>query len=146
MHGSHSSLPSWVISGGWHTVGTISLAALVLWTGATGPALAKEGTRQPERVTLQLKWRHQFQFAGYYAAQAKGFYRDEGLEVTIREGGPDRPPVTTVLSGQAQYSIGDSDLVTSRINGQPIVALAAIFQHSPYVILSRQDRKYPCAQ
>ena len=140
MHGSHSSLPSWVISGGWHTVGTISLAALVLWTGATGPALAKEGARQPERMTLQLKWRHQFQFAGYYAAQAKGFYTDEGLEVTIREGGPDRPPVTTVLSGQAQYSIGDSDLVTSRINGQPIVALAAIFQHSPYVILSRQDR------
>lgn len=121
-------------------MGMASLAALVLWTGATGPAFATDGVRQPERVTLQLKWRHQFQFAGYYAAQAKGFYKDEGLEVTIREGGPDRPPVATVLSGQAQYSIGDSDLVTTRINGQPIVALAAIFQHSPYVIMSRQDR------
>jgi PAS domain S-box-containing protein len=121
-------------------MGMATLAALVLWTGATGPALATDRVRQPERVTLQLKWRHQFQFAGYYAAQAKGFFRDEGLEVTIREGGPDRPPVATVLSGQAQYSIGDSDLVTTRISGQPIVALAAIFQHSPYVLVSRQDR------
>ncbi|MFC5524061.1 ABC transporter substrate-binding protein [Polaromonas jejuensis] len=113
------------------------LAVLALWAGCAGPAL---GAAQPERLTLQLKWLHQFQFAGYYAAQAKGFYHDEGLEVTIREGGPDRPPVATVLSGEAQFSIGDSDLVATRINGQPIVALAAIFQHSPYVIMSRRDR------
>ncbi len=90
-------------------------------------------------VTLQLKWYHQFQFAGYYAAQAKGYFRDEGLEVIIREGGPARPPAPTVLSGTAQFSIGDSDLLVKRINGAPIVALAAIFQHSPYILLSRAD-------
>ena len=94
----------------------------------------------PDRVTLQLKWLHQFQFAGYYAAQEKGFYRDEGLEVDIREGGADRPVIAQVLGGQADFGIGDSDLLISRIRGQPIVALAAIFQHSPYIIMSRQDR------
>ena len=38
---------------------------------------------------MQLKWKHQFQFAGYYAALEQGFYRDAGLDVSIREGGPD---------------------------------------------------------
>ncbi|WP_395057669.1 ABC transporter substrate-binding protein [Polaromonas sp.] len=133
-----SSLFSRVTSGGRHVAG---VAALALWAIGAAPAFGAAGAEQrPERVTLQLKWRHQFQFAGYYAAQAKGFYKDEGLEVTIREGGPDKAPVATVLSGNAQFSIGDSDLVATRINGQPIVALAAIFQHSPYVIMSRQDR------
>jgi ABC-type nitrate/sulfonate/bicarbonate transport system substrate-binding protein len=132
------SLPPLVTLGGWHAAGIAALAALALWAVGAGPAFgAAPGEQRRERVTLQLKWLHQFQFAGYYAAQAKGFYRDEGLEVTIREGGPDKPPVATVLSGEAQYSIGDSDLITTRINGQPIVALAAIFQHSPYVIMSR---------
>ena len=41
-----------------------------------------------DRVTLQLKWLHQFQFAGYYAALEKGFYREAGFDVQIREGGP----------------------------------------------------------
>ena len=125
----------------WHAAGIAALAALALWVSCAGPAFGAGGAEPPrERVTLQLKWLHQFQFAGYYAAEAKGFYKDEGLEVTIREGGPDRPPVATVLGGEAQFSIGDSDLVVTRISGQPIVALAAIFQHSPYVLMSRQDR------
>lgn len=42
-----------------------------------------------EQVSLQLKWKHQFQFAGYYEALKQGYYRDAGLDVTIREGGPD---------------------------------------------------------
>ena len=91
-------------------------------------------------VTLQLKWLHQFQFAGYYAAQAKGFYRAEGLDVTIKPGGSGVLPIAEVLAGRAQFAVGDSDLLVERIKGQPIVAMAAIFQHSPYVILSREDR------
>ncbi len=118
------------------------IAALLLAFVATfaAPAFGAEGAREAERVTLQLKWLHQFQFAGFYAALAKGFYRDEGLEVTVREGGASRPAVAQVLGGDAQFGIGDSDLLIKRIQGQPIVALAAIFQHSPYVIMSQQDR------
>ena len=98
------------------------------------------GSEPLERVTLQLKWLHQFQFAGYYAAQAKGFYRAEGLDVSIKPGDGGISPLTEVLSGRAQFAVGDSDLLVERIQGKPIVAMAAIFQHSPYVILSRKDR------
>lgn len=120
--------------------GTAIFAVFVLWFSCAGSAHAAPDSKPPERVTLQLKWLHQFQFAGYYAAQAKGFYSEEGLDVTIREGGADRPVIATVLKGDAHYGIGDSDLLINRINGQPLVALAAIFQHSPYVLLSRADR------
>lgn len=121
-------------------VGMVIFSVIALWGFCTGPVHAAPDTKAPERVTLQLKWLHQFQFAGYYAALAKGFYRDEGLDVTIREGGAGRPVVATVLKGDAHYGIGDSDLLIDRINGQPLVALAAIFQHSPYVLMSRADR------
>jgi len=92
-----------------------------------------------ETVRLQLKWFHQFQFAGYYAAQALGFYRDEGLEVEIIEGAIDRSPDKTVLEGKAEFGVHDGgELVYLRLRGAPVVAIAAIFQHSPYVIISRQ--------
>ena len=56
-----------------------------------------------EQVALQLKWKHQFQFAGYYAAQEKGYYRDAGLEVSVIEAGPETDPVREVLDGRAQF-------------------------------------------
>lgn len=93
-----------------------------------------------EHIKLQLKWHHQFQFAGYYAAQQQGFYRDEGLDVEIIEGSKDLPPLQQVLSGRADYSIGDSEILLSRLSGKPVVALAAVFQHSPYVLLSLNER------
>ncbi|PPD12682.1 EAL domain-containing protein [Methylophilus sp.] len=89
-----------------------------------------------ETITVQLKWRHQFQFAGYYAAVEQGYYREEGLNVRLVEGNKDLSPLQQVLSGQADYGIGDADILVSRISGKPVVALAAIFQHSPGVLLS----------
>ncbi len=93
-----------------------------------------------ETVTLRLKWWPQFQFAGYYAAQAEGYYAEEGLKVRIEPGTPGRSSVNVVLAGEADYGVGDSDLVRFYLNGKPLVACAAIFQHSPYVIMSRSDR------
>lgn len=94
----------------------------------------------PESLTLLLKWRHQFQFAGYYAAEAKGYYANEGLSVTILEGGPQLSPISSVLAGAADFGVSDGELVLARMKGAPVVVCAAIFQHSPYVILSRRDR------
>ncbi|MCB5188939.1 EAL domain-containing protein [Methylobacillus caricis] len=90
-------------------------------------------------MTLQLKWYHQFQFAGYYAAQAQGYYRDEGLDVEFIEGGTGRAAIKQVMSGQAQFGVGDSEIVLARMQGEPIVALAAIFQHSPHILLSKKS-------
>jgi two-component system sensor histidine kinase/response regulator len=93
-----------------------------------------------EKVTLQLKWQHQFQFAGFYAAQEKGYYRDAGLDVTVHEMARGGNPVETVLSGQAQYGVADTSLLLARAQGHPVVVLAAIFQHSPAVLLVRPDQ------
>ncbi len=100
-------------------------------------AQATAGAGQPlETVHLQLRWKHQFQFAGYYAAVEKGYYRDEGLDVVLHAGTPDRQPVSEVLSGRSQYAEGNSEVLLARLQGKPLVALAAIFQHSPSVLLA----------
>ncbi len=92
-----------------------------------------------EPVTLQLKWSHAFQFAGYYAAKDLGYYQDAGLDVDIRAGGHPLDPVKEVVAGNAQYGVGTSSLLLARNQGQPVVVLAAIFQHSPLVLITRRD-------
>jgi len=92
-----------------------------------------------EKVTLQLKWFHQFQFAGYYAAQEKGFYREVGLDVNFIERSSEINVVKQVVSGVAQYGIEDSGLLVPYANGEPIKAFAAIFQHSPFIFASKQS-------
>jgi len=92
-----------------------------------------------ENVTLQLKWKHQFQFAGYYAAQELGYYRDAGLDVHIQEATPDTDPITEVINGHAQFGVGTSSLVLARSQGKPVVVLGVIFQHSPYVFYTAKN-------
>ncbi|MDP1664409.1 MAG: ABC transporter substrate-binding protein, partial [Methylobacter sp.] len=92
-----------------------------------------------ESIHLQLRWHHQFQFAGYYAALEKGYYKDAGLDVIIHEGMPDKKPVQEVLQGHAQYGVANSELLLERLRGAPLVALAAIYQHSPSVLIARKD-------
>ncbi|HYE39850.1 MAG TPA: ABC transporter substrate-binding protein, partial [Ramlibacter sp.] len=88
-----------------------------------------------DKVTLQLKHKHQFQFAGYYAAKEQGYYREAGLDVAIREGGDGNQPERDVIAGRAQYGVGSSSLLLARAAGKPLVVLGVIFQHSPYVLL-----------
>ncbi|WP_024871665.1 GGDEF domain-containing protein [Tolumonas lignilytica] len=86
-----------------------------------------------ERVVVQLKWVNQFQFAGYYAALEKGYYKAAGLDVVLRPNGYNGSfvsPVDAVVSGNAQYGISNSGLVLDYLNGKPVVVLAATLQHS----------------
>mgnify|MGYP000338319851 FL=1 len=92
-----------------------------------------------ETVTLQLKWFHQFQFAGYYAAKEKGFYKEVGLDVNFIERSPDINVVKQVVSGVAQYGIEDTGILVPYANGEPIRAFAAIFQHNPFIFASKQS-------
>ena len=84
-----------------------------------------------DKVTLQLKWVTQAQFAGYYAAKAQGYYDDEGLDVDIKVGGPDIVPEQVVLGGQAEFGIDwlDNLLATRDQNGD-IVNIAQVFARS----------------
>ena len=92
-----------------------------------------------EKVTIQLKWLHQFQFAGYYAAIEQGFYAQQGLEVELLEYDGKEDMVDTVLSGKADYGITDSALLLARGQGRPVKLVSQIFQHSPIVFLSLAD-------
>ncbi|HEX7564954.1 MAG TPA: ABC transporter substrate-binding protein [Bradyrhizobium sp.] len=84
---------------------------------------------------MQLKWKHQFQFAGYYAALEQGFYRDAGLDVTIREGGPGIDVAAEIASAKADFGVCSANVLREWTLGRRLVVLAAIFQHSPVIIL-----------
>ena len=103
-------------------------------------AAAAQGAAAQEHVALQLKWKHQFQFAGYYAAVEKGFYRDAGFSVALIEASEGADPIDEVLAGRAQYGVGASDLALRRAQGEPLVVLAVVLQHSPLVLLARGGR------
>lgn len=92
-----------------------------------------------ENVTLQLKWTHQFQFAGYYAAIEKGYYNQKGLDVSLVEGKPGQNEIDEVVSGRANFGVGMADILLARFKGQSVVVLANIFQHSPSVILTMKE-------
>jgi len=98
-------------------------------------SLASQPAAALDQVSLQLKWKHQFQFAGYYAALEQGFYHNAGLDVTIREGGPDINVAETVASGKADFGVCNVSVLREWTKGRRLVVLAAIFQHSPAVIL-----------
>jgi class 3 adenylate cyclase/ABC-type nitrate/sulfonate/bicarbonate transport system substrate-binding protein len=88
-----------------------------------------------DKVSLQLKWLHQFQFAGYYAALEQGFYRDAGLDVEIREGGPNVDAMQAVQQGKADFGVCTTSILLAKPDDPRVVMLAVIFQHSPAIIL-----------
>jgi len=90
-----------------------------------------------DNISLQLKWKHQFQFAGYYAALSQGYYQQEGLNVTLLEAKPSISPIQTVLNHSAEYGVGTSHLLLSRNTGKPVVVLGVIFQHSPFALVTQ---------
>ncbi len=106
--------------------GLLACLALLLFTA---PSFALD------HVSLQLKWKHQFQFAGYYAALAQGFYRDAGLDVEIREGGPDADVAKLVSEGKADFGVCTSSVLINRAKGRNLVVLGVIFQHSAAILL-----------
>ena len=84
-----------------------------------------------DKVTLQLKWVPQAQFAGYYAAASKGYYKQFGLDVTLKPGGPDITPEQVVASGQAQFGLDWlPSLLATRDKGGDLVNIAQVFTRS----------------
>jgi len=104
-----------------------ALAALALVAAST----AAPTTAKLDKVTLQLKWVTQAQFAGYYAAASQGYYKAFGLDVKIKVGGPDITPETVVASGQAQFGIDWlPSLLSARDAGRDLVNIAQVFARS----------------
>ena len=96
-----------------------------------------------EKVVLQLKWEHEFQFAGYYAALWQGYYKDAGINVEIkpvsRPDGSMVNPVDEILNGNAHFAIGSLDILTAKDKGLDVMVLSSIFQRSQTAVFSLVD-------
>ncbi len=95
--------------------------------------------KQLEKVSLQLQWLDQFQFAGYYMAKEKGFYKDFGLDVDIRKYKYSIKPIDEVVKHNVNYAVGRSSLIIDKSNNKDIVLISAIFQSSPLILLTTKD-------
>ncbi|SMN11930.1 diguanylate cyclase (GGDEF domain) with PAS/PAC sensor [uncultured Candidatus Thioglobus sp.] len=93
-----------------------------------------------EKVSLRLLWLHQFEFAGFYIAQEKGFYADAGLEVDISQHNFKVNTVDKVVQGKIDYGVGRITLLKERAEGKKVVLLKSIFQISPLVLLGKKSQ------
>jgi NitT/TauT family transport system substrate-binding protein len=99
------------------------------------------GSSKLTPVKLQLQWVAQAQFAGYYAAVTQGYYKDEGLDVTVAEGGPDIVPIDSLTAGDADYAISWVPKVLGSIEaGAKVTDVAQIFERSATTQISFKDK------
>lgn len=92
--------------------------------------------KELDKVSLQLDWLHQFQFAGYYIAKEKGYFQEENLDVNIKEFDFGINLLEDVLNSKSEYAVGKSSLIIDKLDGKEVVLLAAIYQNSPMVLIS----------
>lgn len=105
-----------------------------LSTTPNGAAWADHAT-----VKLQLRDFHQFRFAGFYAAEKMGYYKQRGLNVRLLEGHSQINAIEKVLTGKADFGVAGSEVLLHRLKGDPVVVGAVICQHSPTLLLSRKS-------
>ena len=111
------------------------MAAVLAVCGVT----ASMGASAADKVTVQLKWLPQAQFAGYYVAAAKGYYKDAGLDVTIKPGGPDVSPVQVIAGNQADAIVNwMPDALAAREAGVPLVNIAQVFDKSGLMLTCKK--------
>ncbi len=101
-----------------------------------------ESSKPLTEVNVQLSWAHTIEFAGFYEADSKGYYKNEGITTNLMAGGFDSEgnmvdPIAVVLSGAAEFGVAASEnLISARAEGKPVVAIAAIYQRNPLVYIS----------
>jgi NitT/TauT family transport system substrate-binding protein len=120
----------------------ILLAALAASLAAGPVAGASTASAQDlNKVTLRLKWLPQAQFAGFYVAVAKGYYKAEGLDLTINPGGPNLLAENLVATGSDTFGLsgGTDSVFAARDKGLPIVCIGVSHQITPFVFVTRKD-------
>ncbi len=113
---------------------------ILLATALACGVFAAGGAHAADKVTVQLKWVTQAQFAGYYVAAAKGLYKDAGLDVTINPGGPDVAPPQVIAGGGADLVVDwMPSALASREKGVPLVNISQTFKRSGLELTCRKD-------
>lgn len=114
------------------------LMTLLLVIQPVSTSLAADAVQNTHKVSVQLNWNHQFQFAGFYAAQKQGFYRDEGLKVEVKPWRSGLNTLNEVVQGRADFGVGYSSIIADYVKGAPIKLVMSPFQFSPMVLLSHE--------
>lgn len=126
----------------WGVLLVLALAAMpVLADDTTSTDDLSAGSPPLMDVSLQLPWYHQFQFAGIYAAIAQGYYRDAGLNVTLREYHEGLAVTDEVATGTATFGLSHGDVITARLLGKPLILMANYFKRPPQIIVARKGLK-----
>ncbi len=113
----------------WYIAAGVAVLAAALVVA--GLASAGDSSRKLTKVTLQLKWVTQAQFAGFYAAKAKGYYKAQGLDVNLKVGGPDVIPEQVVLGKQAEFGVNwMPSTLAQRDTGNDLVNIAQVYARS----------------
>ncbi|WP_375723865.1 ABC transporter substrate-binding protein [Arcobacter sp. KX21116] len=100
-------------------------------------------SQELQKIKLQLQWKHQFEFAGFYAAKQQGYYKKYGLDVEFIEFNSKMNIVNEVLKGNADYGLSYSTLIADYMKGQPIVFIANFFKQSPLVLVTQKNIHTP---
>lgn len=92
-----------------------------------------------EKIKLQLQWKHQFEFAGFYAAKEKGFYKEVGLDVEFIESDLKKNIVDEVLNKNVHYGLEYSSFIVDYLKGKPLVFISNFFKQSPFVLVTQKN-------
>ena len=124
----------------WRQRLTVVFALFLLLLSSVLPVATAEQVRDAELtpVSIQLYWRHQFEFAGFYAAIKQGYYQKMGLDVQLKDWQPNMSISDEVLSGRSTFGIGYSQLVVDAAKGLPVSLVMTSFQYSPVVLVSNK--------
>jgi len=113
----------------------IMLAAML---ASCGPQ--QEANKPPDQITVRLKWLHQAQFAGLYAAVEKGFYEQENLEVILVPYSYEEQPIDMVIEGKSEFGIiGGNLIIQARADGLPVTTIGVIYQKNPLCCYSLKE-------
>ena len=97
---------------------------------------ATKEDKKLEKISIQLLWKHQFEFAGFYVAKENGFYKNVGLDVELKEYDFNLNIVSDVEDGKSDYGVGYPSIILDKSHGKKIILLNALFQSSPHILVS----------
>ncbi len=101
-------------------------------------AVASLFSSENQKVSIQLLWKHQFEFAGFYVAKEKGFYADAGMDVAIKEYDFGTNIAKDVSEGKSDFGVDSSSLILDKIQGLDVYLLMPILQTSPFVLMTKK--------
>lgn len=118
----------------------LPLISFMMFMLLTACSQQKDVKQDPTKLTLQLKWVHQAQFAGFYVAEDLGFFEQQALDVEFLTGGPKKVPLEALVAGKADFAVTSAeDVVKAHSEGKPVVAIAAIYRLNPLIFMTLSD-------